>query len=68
MNIAAASRFTASTSFANPAVTLARGFTTTFAGIYPGDVAAFVLAQATGAVLAMSVERLLGQPRKDAKV
>jgi glycerol uptake facilitator-like aquaporin len=65
--IAAAYWFTASTSFANPAVTLARGFTTTFAGIQPADVAGFVLAQGTGAVLAMAVERWLGQPRKDEK-
>lgn len=63
--IAAAYWFTASTAFANPAVTLARGFTTTFAGIQPTDVAGFILAQGTGAVLAMAVERWLGQPRKD---
>jgi glycerol uptake facilitator-like aquaporin len=43
--------FTASTSFANPAVTLARAFTTTFAGIRPWDVPAFVLAQAVGAAV-----------------
>ena len=42
--------FTASTSFANPAVTIARGFTDTFAGIYPGHIPAFILAQ-IGAVL-----------------
>lgn len=65
--IAAAYWFTASTAFANPAVTLARGFTTTFAGIQPTDVAGFVLSQGTGAVLATAVERWLGQPRKDAK-
>ena len=50
--IASAYWFTASTSFANPAVTLARGFTTTFSGIAPADVPAFVLAQIAGAVLA----------------
>ena len=44
--------FTASTSFANPAVTLARAFTDTFAGIRPVDVPAFVLAQALGAAAA----------------
>ena len=43
--------FTASTSFANPAVTLARGFTTTFAGIAINHVPAFVVAQLVGAVL-----------------
>ncbi|MEQ6247983.1 MIP/aquaporin family protein [Sulfitobacter sp. HNIBRBA3233] len=37
--------FTASTSFANPAVTLARGFSDTFAGIYPGHIAMFVVVQ-----------------------
>ncbi len=54
--IAAAYWFTASTSFANPAVTLARSLTATFAGIRPLDVPGFVLAQiagaAAGAVLA----------------
>ena len=44
--------FTASTSFANPAVTLARAFSDTFAGIRPMDVPAFWLAQAVGAALA----------------
>jgi glycerol uptake facilitator-like aquaporin len=41
--------FTASTSFANPAVTLARCVTDTFAGIRPVDVAGFVVAQLAGA-------------------
>ena len=41
--------FTASTSFANPAVTIARALTDTFAGIAPGDVAAFIVAQLLGA-------------------
>jgi len=44
--------FTASTSFANPAVTIARSLTNTFAGIRPADVPAFVLAQAVGAAAA----------------
>lgn len=44
--------FTASTSFANPAVTIARGFTDTFSGIVPGDVPGFIVAQLIGAVLA----------------
>lgn len=43
--ITAAYWFTASTSFANPAVTLARSLTTTFAGIQPGDAPGFILAQ-----------------------
>ena len=51
--IAAAYWFTASTSFANPAVTLARGFTDTFSGIAPAGIPAFVLAQITGAGLAV---------------
>lgn len=42
--------FTASTSFANPAVALARAFTDTFAGIRPGDLPGFVLAQLAGAL------------------
>lgn len=37
--------FTSSTSFANPAVTIARGFTDTFAGIYPGHIAMFIVMQ-----------------------
>ena len=50
--ITAAYWFTASTSFANPAVTLARSASDTFAGIRPVDVAPFVLAQLLGAVTA----------------
>ena len=49
--------WTASTSFANPAVTLARAFTDTFAGIRPEDVAPFMLAQVAGAVLALGIMR-----------
>lgn len=45
--------FTASTSFANPAVTIARSFTTTFAGIAPADVALFIVAQMFGAFAGM---------------
>ena len=44
--------FTASTSFANPAVTVARGFSDTFAGIYPGHIAGFVVAQLVAVALA----------------
>jgi glycerol uptake facilitator-like aquaporin len=50
--ITAAYWFTASTSFANPAVTLARSVTSTFSGIRPADVAGFVGAQFAGAVTA----------------
>lgn len=44
--------FTASTSFANPAVTVARSFTDTFSGIAPADAPAFIAAQFAGAVVA----------------
>ena len=44
--------FTASTSFANPAVTIARAFTDTFTGIAPAHMPAFIVAQVTGAMLA----------------
>jgi len=50
--ITAAYWFTSSTSFANPAVTIARGFSDTFAGIAPTDVAAFIGVQLVAAVLA----------------
>ena len=53
--ITAAYWFTASTSFANPAVTIARSFSDTFAGIYPGHMPAFIIAQLIGAVLALAV-------------
>ena len=55
--IAAAYWFTASTSFANPAVTLARGFTATFSGIELSGVPAFMLAQLAGVGLALLVVR-----------
>lgn len=51
--IAAAYWFTASTSFANPAVTLARALTDTFAGIRPLDAPGFIAAQIAGALVAM---------------
>lgn len=50
--ITAAYWFTASTSFANPAVTLARSLSNTFAGIAPSSAPAFILAQLTGAAIA----------------
>jgi glycerol uptake facilitator-like aquaporin len=53
--ITAAYWFTASTSFANPAVTLARTLTDTFAGIRPADASGFVLAQAAGALASAAV-------------
>jgi len=57
--IGAAYFFTSSTSFANPAVTVGRAFTDTFAGIAPSSVPAFVAAQAVGLVLAVLLVRTL---------
>jgi len=57
--ITAAYWFTASTSFANPAVTLARSLSDTFAGIWPGDVPGFLLAQVAGGVAAAYLFRWL---------
>nr|WP_203928160.1 MIP/aquaporin family protein [Virgisporangium ochraceum] len=53
--IGAAYWFTSSTSFANPAVTVGRAFTDTFAGIAPGSVPAFVVAQLVGLVLGVGL-------------
>ena len=62
--ITAAYWFTASTSFANPAVTLARALTNTFSGIRPADVPAFTAAQLAGALAATLLFRwLLREPR-----
>jgi glycerol uptake facilitator-like aquaporin len=55
--IGAAYWFTASTSFANPAVTIARSLTNTFSGIRPVDVPAFVVAQFIGALVALIVAK-----------
>jgi glycerol uptake facilitator-like aquaporin len=57
--IIAAYWFTSSTSFANPAVTLARTVSDTFAGIRPADAPAFIVAQLVGAALATSLFRWL---------
>jgi glycerol uptake facilitator-like aquaporin len=51
--------FTASTSFANPAITIARSLSDTFAGIRPGDVPGFIAAQLAGALFALLVARFL---------
>jgi glycerol uptake facilitator-like aquaporin len=64
--IVAAYWFTASTSFANPAVTIARSLTDTFSGIRPDDVPAFVVAQCAGAVLALGLVRWLRPNEKPA--
>lgn len=59
--------FTSSTSFANPAVTIARGFSDTFAGIAPANVAGFIAAQLLGALLATAVFGWLLAPASAAK-
>ena len=53
--ITAAYWFTASTSYANPAVTIGRALTSSFAGIGPADVPGFVIAQVMGALLALAL-------------
>ena len=65
--ITAAYWFTASTSFANPAVTLARGFTDSFSGIRPADVGPFVLAQFIGALLALAFFVWLERGQRESK-
>ena len=57
--IGAAYWFTASTSFANPAITIARSLSNTFAGIRPADVPGFIAAQMAGAVAGLLLARLL---------
>lgn len=57
--IGAAYWFTASTSFANPAISIARSLTDTFAGIRPTDAPGFILAQFTGALLGLELGRWL---------
>ena len=66
--IFAAYWFTSSTSFANPAVTIARALTQTFAGIRPQDVGGFVLAQLAGTLLAIGIAAALLGRRRDAAV
>jgi glycerol uptake facilitator-like aquaporin len=63
--IGAAYWFTSSTSFANPAITIARALSNTFAGISPSHVPAFILAQLLGAVAAIPVARLLFPTRPE---
>jgi glycerol uptake facilitator-like aquaporin len=61
--ITAAYWFTASTSFANPAVTIARSLSDTFAGIAPSNVATFIAAQFIGAIAALTLVRWLWEGR-----
>ena len=60
--ITAAYWFTASTSFANPAVTIARSLSDTFAGIAPSGAPAFIVAQIAGMFAAVAVTRVLWRP------
>jgi glycerol uptake facilitator-like aquaporin len=60
--ITAAFWFTSSTSFANPAIAVARSLSDTFAGIAPADVPLFVAAQLTGAAMAAVAARYLFDP------
>jgi glycerol uptake facilitator-like aquaporin len=62
--ITAAYWFTASTSFANPAVTIARSLSDTFAGIAPAGVVAFIAAQLAGMLAAVAVSRWLWRERR----
>jgi glycerol uptake facilitator-like aquaporin len=57
--IGAAYWFTASTSFANPAITIARSLSDTFSGIRPVDVPVFIVAQLVGAIAALMIARVL---------
>ena len=63
-HLGAAYWFTASTSFANPAITIARSLTNTFSGIRPGDMPAFILAQFVGALAALAAARALFPVKK----
>ena len=66
--ITAAYWFTASTSFANPAVAIARALSDTFAGIRPVDLPGFIVAEVLGALLAMALAGwLLAEPKPAAK-
>jgi glycerol uptake facilitator-like aquaporin len=64
--ITAAYWFTASTSFANPAVTIARSLSDTFAGIAPGGVAAFIISQFAGMLAAVILSRWLWRSKTTA--
>jgi glycerol uptake facilitator-like aquaporin len=61
--IGAAYWFTASTSFANPAAAFGRMFSDSFAGIAPGSVPGFMLAQCAGAAIGLILHRML-EPRR----
>ncbi|MEU1198720.1 MIP/aquaporin family protein [Streptomyces sp. NPDC005813] len=63
--IGAAYWFTSSTSFANPAVTIGRAFTDTFAGIAPGSVAGFIGMQLIGTVIGLALVALIFMPGRE---
>lgn len=63
--IGAAYWFTSSTSFANPAAAFGRMFSDSFAGITPGDVPGFVIAEILGATLGVAIHKLLGKGPND---
>jgi glycerol uptake facilitator-like aquaporin len=63
--ITAAYWFTSSTSFANPAITVARSLSDSFAGIAPSNVGGFVIAQVSGAVAAFAVAKFLFPPAQN---
>ncbi|MEW2045755.1 MIP/aquaporin family protein [Streptomyces sp. NPDC005476] len=64
--IGAAYWFTSSTSFANPAVTIGRAFTDTFAGIAPGSVPGFIAMQLVGAAVGLALVALIFMPGRKA--
>jgi glycerol uptake facilitator-like aquaporin len=68
LTITAAYWFTSSTSFANPAVAIARSLTQTFTGIRPTDVPAFIVAEAVGAVVALGLAAVLFDNEATAKL
>ncbi|KQW20643.1 MIP family channel protein [Afipia sp. Root123D2] len=65
--IIAAYWFTASTSFANPAVAIARSFTNTFSGIRPHDLPGFITAEVCGAMVGLAVMSWLLRPEHDVR-
>ena len=63
--IAAGYWWTASTSFANPAITIARALSDTFAGVRPADVPGFILGQTLGSLVAVSAAMILFRPEPE---
>lgn len=66
--IVAAYWFTSSTSFANPAITLARSMSSSFAGIAPASVPPFIAAQLAGAIAAHFISRVIFEDRQEVRV